>query len=80
MFCTFQYNSAVLPENDCVRQHALRLHGAGELSYWPLVEGTANAFAVRSARALLPARGAVCGLLCVLCISNHLLTLTSLSV
>jgi hypothetical protein len=39
-----------------------------------LVEGRANAFAVRSARAMLPARGAVCGLfcvcVCVFCISN----------
>jgi hypothetical protein len=52
-----------------VSQYAVRQQGAGEQSCWPLVEGTANAFAVRSARAMLPARGAVCGLLCVFCIS-----------
>lgn len=44
-------------------------HGAGEQPCWPLVEGRANAFAVRSARTMLPARGAVCGLLCFVSVS-----------
>jgi hypothetical protein len=51
-------------------------HGVDEQSCWPLVEGRANAFTVRSARAMLPARGAVCRLLCVCFVSVSLTGIT----